>query len=414
MNIRVYPARLTGTVEAPPSKSCAHRLLIAAALAEGVTRIQRPGDSQDVAATARCLRALGAEIEGDGRELTVRGDPEALLGPESARLDCGESGSTLRFLLPLAALRRGRTTFTGRGRLPRRPIDTVLSPLAENGAAFARQGGDESLPLTFSGGLRAGEYTLPGNVSSQFFSGLLFALPLLPGDSRIVLSAPLESASYVELTRQALARFSVSSLPVRDGWLVSGDQRYRSPGSAATEGDWSSAAFWLAANALGAEISITGLSNGSAQPDRVIGELLGRLGGIVDVSACPDLMPILAAAAANLPGETTRFTGAARLRLKESDRLAAMGRCIRALGGDAREERDGLTVLGRTLSGGIVDGEGDHRVVMSAAVAACFAQSPTLIRGAEVTDKSYPAFWDALRGLGGRFEEVPDPQGGIA
>ncbi len=410
MNAVVCPSRLSGRVTAPPSKSCAHRLLIAAALCGGVTRILRPGESQDVEATSRCLASLGARVEGDGSCLTVYGDPDTLLGEREAALDCGESGSTLRFLVPLCALRRGRTTLTGSGRLPQRPMDAVLSPLRENGASYEKPIGS-SLPLTFSGGLIPGRFSLPGNVSSQFFSGLLFALPLMDRDSRVIYTSPLESADYVELTRQALSRFSVSSLPTPDGWQVPGGQAYASPGQVETEGDWSSAAFFLAAQALGADIEVAGTDPVSAQSDRAVSSLLPRLGGVIDVSPCPDLMPILSAAAACLPGRTTRFVGAARLRMKESDRLTAMARCIQSMGGEAQEGADSLTVTGRHLPGGRVDGQGDHRVVMSAAIAACFGQGPTSITGAEAVAKSYPGFWEDLRRLGGIFELTPDPQG---
>ena len=394
MNAVIAPGKLRGRVTAPPSKSHVHRLLIAAALSREETRVRCPGENEDIRATARCLSALGASVERDGETWTVRGGLDAAKEP----LNCGESGSTLRFLLPLCAALNDETALTGRGRLPSRPNGPLLSALRAHGA---RIDGD-FLPITVRGGLRPGDFALPGDVSSQYFTGLLFALPLLPGDSTLRCTSPLESMPYVDLTLSVLRRFGVRIGDTENGWRIPGSQTYRSPGSAEAEGDWSAAAFWLGANRLGNGVSTDGLDRASCQGDKAVEALLKRIGGEIDVADTPDLMPILSAIAAALPGKTTRIVGAARLRLKESDRLTAMAKAIRALGGDAEETPDGLLIRGGKLRGGTVDGMNDHRVVMSAAVAATACEGPVEILGAEAVNKSYPDFWKDFEALGGR------------
>ncbi len=283
----------------------------------------------------------------------------------------------------------------GHGRLPDRPQEILLHLLAEHGAA-ADAG---RLPLTLSGGLRGGRFTLPGDVSSQYVSGLLFALPLLPEGGEICLSTPLQSAGYVEMTLRSLARFGVGVERTATGYLVPGGQKYRSPGELSPEGDWSNAAFFLAAG-----VEVTGLDRESAQGDRVIERLLPALGGgaVVDLEQIPDLLPILAVAAARARG-VTRFVGGARLRLKESDRIESTASLLRALGVGAETLPDGLTVHGGSFVGGLVDGANDHRIVMAAAVAAVTAKGAVTIRGAEAVAKSYPRFFEDLKSLGGIF-----------
>ena len=394
MRVRIQKSALGGTVTAPPSKSMAHRALICAALAKGESTVTNVAFSQDIAATVRALRAFGAQIEQSGGEVTVRGG--ALRAPK-APVDCGESGSTLRFLLPLCALLDCGATLTGHGRLPERPNGPLLNALRAHGAAFTGEG----LPLTVSGGLRGGEYRLPGDVSSQFFTGLLLALPLLVEDSELVADTPLESAPYIDLTLSAMRAFGVSVEKTPRGFRVPGRQRYRSPGKVRVEGDWSGAAFWLAANALGSNVTVDGLDPASAQGDRAAQTLfLPEALDAVDVRDVPDLMPALAAVMAAVPGRH-RITGAARLRIKESDRLRAMAEALRALGGCAEETPDGLIVEGSALRGGTVDGCGDHRVVMSAAVLATACHGPVTILGAEAADKSYPGFFADFATLGG-------------
>jgi 3-phosphoshikimate 1-carboxyvinyltransferase len=388
----------------PPSKSHVHRLLIAAALCgEQETAIRCAGENADIAATVRCLSALNADIYREDQGFHVYRDFSLHQFPTNEKLDCGESGSTLRFLLPLCAAKphsvEAPIVLTGSGRLPGRPNGPLLEALRTHGAQIH----GDFLPLTVDGGLFAGDFALPGNVSSQYFSGLLFALPLLEGDSTLRYTSPLESRPYVDLTLSVLRQFGIRVENMEDGWRVPGRQRYSSPGMARAEGDWSAAAFWLGANVLGNAVTVEGLNARSCQGDQAIETLLSLVGGEMDVTDTPDLMPILSAVAAAIPGKVTRITGAARLRLKESDRLSAMAQVIRALGGNAEEMPDGLTVYGTKLKGGTVDGQNDHRVVMSAAVAATACAGPVTILGAEAVNKSYPDFWKDFEALGGHI-----------
>ena len=396
MNVVVTPARLSGSVRVPASKSAAHRLLICAALADAPTRVTIDATNRDIDATADGLRCLGADIRREGDALVVS---PAVRVCEEAALDCGESGSTLRFLLPVAAALGGRARFTGHGRLPSRPNAPLVEALRQHGAQIDA----DLLPMNVSGPLSGGLWTLPGDVSSQYITGLLFALPLLSEDSGIALTTRLESAAYVDMTLEALARFGVTVAPTEKGWRVPGRQRYRSPGAVRVEGDWSAAAFWLAANALGAAIDVEGLNPDSAQGDRAVSALLGS--PRIDASGVPDLVPALAVAAANLPRETV-VTGAARLRLKESDRLESVAALLRGLGHAVAVTGDGLVIRGGApmpCAGDIrtVDGANDHRVVMAAAVAAAFSDRPVRITGAEAVEKSYPDFFRDFRALGG-------------
>ena len=415
MNIAVRPGPLRGRVEIPASKSVAHRAMIAAALADCPTQIVLNAVNDDLTATAACLNALGAACERTDfgyRIVPVAPEKNACGAAENASgatdlceiassptLDCGESGSTLRFLLPVAAALGREARFVGHGRLPERPHDVLLDAMAAHGAtADARR-----LPLQLHGRLRGGTFALPGNVSSQYITGLLMALPLCAGDSVIRLTTRLESAPYVNLTLRALADFGIRAETLPDGWRIPGGQRYHSPGRVVVEGDWSGAAFWLAANALGSRVECGNLDEASAQGDRAIRPLLNRLGGEIDVSECPDLVPALAVAAAGFPGRTA-LVGAARLRLKESDRLASVAALLRALGCAVDEGAESLTIHGGApLTGGTVDGCGDHRIVMAAAVAATAASSPVTILGAQAVAKSYPDFFRDFEALGGNL-----------
>lgn len=369
MRALIAPGLLHGAVDAPLSKSMSHRLLIAAYLAGvGAPAV---AENADVAATARCLRALNT---GGGR------------------LDCGESATTLRLLLPLCTL-RGEWEIDASPALRRRPMAPLLRALARNGATI-----EAGWPMRVRGGLRAGVFSLPGDVSSQFFSGLLFALPLLSSNSALLFTSPLQSRPYVDMTLCVLRACGVCVVETPAGFRVPGGQRYR-PCALANEGDWSAAAFWLAANALGSAVAVRGLKEDSAQGDRAVVSMLSARE--VDVSQTPDLAPVLALCAAARQGECT-ITGGARLRGKESDRLATVAAAIRALGGEAAETPDGLAIRGCALRGGTVDGAGDHRVVMSAAVAATVCAGETVVTGAEAVEKSYPAFFEDFARLGGR------------
>ena len=387
MNVTITPGPLAGTITPPPSKSQAHRLLIAAALGTGESHIENLAHSQDIDATLRCMAALKAP--GDGL-------------PE---LDCGESGSTLRFLIPVALALRGGGKFTGRGRLMERPQEPYFVMFREKGISYEQKDGT----LTVRGRLTPEDYTLPGDVSSQFVTGLLYALPLLKGDSRILLTTPLESRGYIDMTLDALEQFGVRA--VCDGdrtFRVPGNQTYQ-PRDLTIEADWSNAAFWYAAQFVGCDLEIQGLNAFSAQGDMRIVPYFVKLqakGPVdLDVSQCPDLVPPLAAMAALRGGETTRIVNAARLRIKESDRLAAVTQVLNALGGRVEEYEDHLVIHGRErLAGGVtVSGHNDHRIAMMAAIAAIRCKGPVTITGAECVKKSYPDFWEDYRSLGGRY-----------
>ena len=405
MNVTVTPAKLKGTVIPPPSKSQAHRVLLAAALAGGVSRIDNVALSQDIEATLRCLRALGTGVEQEGNALIIHGLGNSIRQiPPFPVLDCGESGSTLRFLIPAALVICGEGAFTGRGRLMERPLKPYFDLFDEKGIHYEQKDGR----LTARGLLPPGEYSLPGNVSSQFITGLLYALPLLNGDSEIVLTSPLESRGYVDMTLDALGLFGVYPEARENGFFIPGNQRYRSQ-NFAIEADWSQAGFWYAAKLLGSTLDVGGMDPGSAQGDRVILDQYAELskpGDVdLDVSDCPDLAPPLAAMAAARPG-VTRLTNAARLRLKESDRLAAVTRVLGGLGAEVTEGSDSLTIHGKeSLAGGVkVDSFNDHRIAMMAAVAATRCDKPVTITGAECVAKSYPNFWEEYEALGGKIE----------
>ena len=410
MDLQIIPKKLSGAVAPPPSKSQAHRLLIAAALSGGVSVLHGLAESQDIQATRRCLSALGAGIEDlpDGA-LRVHGLGHGIvMAPPYALLDCGESGSTLRFLIPVALLVQGEASFTGRGRLMERPLKPYEDLFREKGVAWKL----EDNVLTVNGGrgydalaLDSGAYRLPGNVSSQFFTGLLFTLPLLNGDSTLMSTTPLESRDYLEMTRQALATAGVTSRWLDESTLcVPGGQVYQ-PFTAPVEADWSQAGFWYAADFLDSQVEIRGLDPDSAQGDKVVSELYWKLArpgdAEIDVSGCPDLLPPLAVMAAVRSG-TTRFTNAARLRMKESDRLSTITAALTALGAEAHEEPDRLIIVGKpSLPGGTVDSANDHRIAMMVAIAATGCTGPVTIRGAECVQKSYPDFWEVYRSLGG-------------
>ena len=435
MKITITPGPLSGTAAAPPSKSDLHRILICAAFADSPTEI-RVSDtvseeipdlpegsasflSGDIAATIECLKTLGAKIEVRGSRILVR--PVSAPGAAASAsgcipvLDCGESGSTLRFLLPVAASYLPAVTLTGRGRLPERPLGGLILAMQKLGFTFS----GTALPLTvYRPAVPAAKRTeLPGNVSSQYLTGLLLAAPLL-GLLSIRLTTPLASADYVNMTIDTMRRFGVPAEQSEDTYTVPFGMLYRSPGKCAAEGDWSNAAVFLAARQLtekrtgrAADLEITGLSGRSRQGDRAILDLLplfeekqtdGKI-RTIDVTAIPDLVPVLSVLAAASDG-VTRITGAARLRFKESDRLAACADLLHALGGCAEVTDDGLLISGTSLRGGTVDPRNDHRIAMAAALASIVCAEPVTIPDAECVRKSYPGFFDDFRILAGQIE----------
>ncbi len=415
MNITLPAGPLTGTVAIPASKSQAHRLLICAALGRRPVTLSCDGLSRDIQATMACLRAMGSAIDTASEKISVTPG----MGTESlCHLPCAESGSTLRFLLPVAAAQGRHVAFHMEGRLPQRPMEALKDQLTAHGAVIARDGA----VLTCHGQLLPGSYTLPGNISSQYISGLLLALPLLDGDSTLTITGPTESAPYIAMTEDALRLSAVAFTKEDNTYFISGRQSYTLPTQLPIEGDWSSAAFFLSAGAMSpAGMTVTGLSAASSQGDRAILDILRRFGadvlcadnhvtvrqnqlhGItINAAAIPDLIPVLSTVAAAAQGDT-HIIHAERLRLKESDRLHTTAQLLTALGGCVEELPDGLVIHGHGgLVGGTVDACGDHRIAMSAAVAACICQEPVTVTGSECVEKSYPRFWNdraALKGV---------------
>jgi len=394
MNVKIEPSLLSGTVFAVASKSYAHRAIIAAALSDGPTEIILNTTSQDIEATVNCINALGGKIEKTERGLMVYPVSEV---PEKTVLDCGESGSTARFLIPVAAAIGKETLFEGHGRLPERPQRELIQAITKGGAAAS----SDFLPMTVYGGMKAGIYEIAGNISSQYITGLLFALATLEGESEIVLTTSLESAPYVDMTLQVLKDFGVKTEKTETGYKICGGEII-SPKTYTVEGDWSNAAFWLVAARMGCEITVSGLNTESIQGDR---EILTQMWmKEVDASQIPDLVPILAVGAAARQGRTVIYN-AERLRIKESDRLTAVAENLKALGAKVNELPDGLEIFGKgVLKGGRVKSYGDHRIVMAMAVASCVCGSPVIIEGAETVEKSYPAFFEDFKMLGGKAD----------
>lgn len=395
MDITIYPGKLQGTLKAIPSKSQAHRLLICAALSDKKTTLICEETNQDIEATAGCLRAIGAQITRTDKGYDVI---PVKSFPSKAYMDCGESGSTLRFLLPVVCALGIKTTFQLYGRLPYRPLSPLREELERMGCCLSRP---TETTIQTDGKLQAGDYTIAGNVSSQFISGLLFALALLDGESRIHITGNLESAPYVSMTQQTLRLFGVRT----DDFCIRGTYPFHSPGQLTVEGDWSNGAFFLAAKALGHPIYVQNLNPNSTQGDREIEKILSKSKSVPTIIAAdiPDLVPILSVYFAAKNGAV--FTDVGRLRIKESDRIEAIIKLLSALGIDAESNETTLTVHGGQFHGGIVDACNDHRIAMSAAIAATIADGPVTIQGAECVAKSYPAFWQEFKRLGGIYEQ---------
>ena len=390
-------------IEIIPSKSDAHRALICAALSAEPCRVSCPVSSEDIEATKACLAALK-----EGK----------------AQMYCGESGSTFRFLLPVMGALGFRAEFYPEGRLPQRPLSPLYEELERHGCSLSPMG---SVPFILEGQLQPGDYHLPGNVSSQYISGLLFALPLLSADSRIFIEGELESRGYVDMTRKTLSAFGIATVEKDYGYLVPGGQQYRGMQEYQVEGDWSNACFWLAAGALLPEgVCVRGLSAGSLQGDKKIVALLQQFGaetetagdrvcvrrkgvlrGIdIDARQIPDMVPVLAVLACAADGRTV-IHNAGRLRIKESDRLQTVCQTLRGLGADIEEQDDGLIIEGRqVLRGGTADACGDHRIAMMAAVASLICREKVVLTGSAAVRKSYPDFFAVMEkaGLSGNLE----------
>lgn len=383
MDITITPRSLRGNITVIPSKSQAHRLLICAAFADRPTQLRCAETNQDIEATANCLRALGAQITTTDSGYTVFPIQET---PDTAVLDCCESGSTLRFMLPIVGALGVDGTFIMAGRLADRPLSPLWEEMERMGCSLSRPTANT---VRCTGKLKKGEYMIDGGVSSQFITGLLFAHWLMD-DCSLAVTGKLESKPYIDLTNAALDLF----------------ENRHSPGYVVVEGDWSNGAFWLAANSLVSDLSIHGLSQYSLQGDRAVVDILQQLQSsapVISAADIPDLIPILSVAAAANHGAT--FTDIQRLRLKESDRVASVIPMIENLGGHAKATEDSLTVFPAQLTGGTVDSCNDHRIAMSAAIAATVCKEPVTILGAQAVNKSYPQFWAEYRRLGGNYEQ---------
>ncbi len=416
-NITVFPRTFSGEVVLPPSKSDVHRAIICASLAKGKSMVSPVDFSKDILATIDCMRNLGADI------LTVDTDKLAIDGSgtfsqKTAELNCNESGSTLRFLIPLAGAGGVKTTFSGKGRLPQRPIGIYLDTLPEHGIHCETCGG---LPLTISGKLKGGVFSIRGDISSQFITGLLLALPLAEENSRIILTTPLQSRGYIDMTLHTMKTFGVHVETTDYGYFIQGNQQYHSC-DYTCEGDWSQAGFFLSAGALGGNLTLKGLSLSSVQGDKECLEIFRQFGAeitatdseitvkpgknglqgmTINATDIPDLVPILAVTGAFAKG-TTHIYGAERLRIKESDRLKAISDGLTRIGCEVTETSDGLIINGReTADGGQVEGYNDHRIVMSMAIAVTKCRNALEITDSESINKSYPEFFNDYQRIGG-------------
>lgn len=393
MDITIFPQKLQGSIPLIPSKSQAHRLLICAAFADSPTELLCTQTNRDMEATVDCLNALGADIRRTDAGYFVSPVAEV---PPKALLNCCESGSTLRFMLPVAGALGVDATFAMEGRLPQRPLSPLWEEMERMGCTLSRP---TATTIRCTGKLLPGRYSMDGSVSSQYITGLLLALSLLDAPSELEITGKIESKPYIQMTRDALGIFGAD--PAHPG----GKTR-RSPGRLTVEGDWSNGAFFLAANALGSSLEVLGLNPDSAQGDRASADLIPALTSgtqTIDASDIPDLVPVLSVVAACFQGCV--FTNIQRLRLKESDRVASVIAMIEALGGKAEADETTLRVFGTGLRGGTVDSVNDHRIAMSAAIAAIACTEPVTILGAQCVQKSYPTFFEEYRRLGGNYEQ---------
>lgn len=393
MDITITPRKLRGDITVIPSKSQAHRLLICAALADEPTFLACSETNRDIEATVDCLNALGAQINRTCNGYTVF-PVEAL--PDKALLNCCESGSTLRFLLPVAGALGVDAIFSMAGRLPQRPLSPLWEEMERMGCTLTRPTADT---IRCTGKLRPGHYSIDGSVSSQYITGLMLGLSLLDSPSTLEITGTIESKPYIQMTEDAITFFGGDA-------RHPGAKKFRSPRKLTVEGDWSNGAFFLAANALGSELRIHGLNPDSSQGDQAAAVLLSELlktAPVIDASDIPDLVPILSVVAACCHG--AEFTNIRRLRLKESDRVASVIAMITELGGKAEADESKLRVFGTGLIGGMVDSVNDHRIAMSAAIAATACAEPVTILGAQCVQKSYPKFFDEYRRIGGKYEQ---------
>ncbi|MDO5040507.1 MAG: 3-phosphoshikimate 1-carboxyvinyltransferase [Peptoniphilus sp.] len=415
MIVEITPKKLRGEMEILSSKSDGHRLLICAALSDKKTEVLINNSSEDIEATMGCLRALGAEFQRipGGYEVTPVRDI-----PDYAEINPVESGSTLRFMLPVATALVEKIRFTGRGRLPKRPIKDLQDEMKKKGVKFSQ----DFLPFCTEGKLKGGNFKFRGNISSQYISGILLAAPLLGGRVTVEIEGELESRAYVNMTVDSMRKFGVEVRAENNSYIVD-SEGYKSPGGVSAEGDFSNGAFFLAAGALGGPVKVSGLSENTLQGDAKIVDILKERGAVlekddalifskgeeralnVDLSQIPDLLPVLAVVASFSEGKSVFYNGK-RLKLKESDRLETTAKMIEDLGGRAQVTEDGLIVEGGGLRGGRTSSFGDHRIAMAAAIASCRAEEKIIIEGAEAVNKSYPDFFGDLEKIGGEINVI--------
>lgn len=406
MNIQIRPTNLKGTIKVPPSKSISHRALICAALSKGESQIHDLLGCEDIDATCDALVALGAEIRTENGITYVKGIENP---PDKAEINCRESGSTLRFIIPVAAALGVEAVFTGCGKLPTRPITPYINEFKNHGVEFI----SDTMPYHIKGKLTSGVFSVPGDISSQFITGLLFALPLIEGSSTIVMTSPLQSKPYADITLQCMKSFGVETLEFNGNYSVKGIQQYRSA-EYTVEGDCSQAAFFAVANQLGSSIELTGLNPNSVQGDRAVFDIIENMikigenysGFDVDATDIPDLVPILTVLAAFADG-VSHIRGCARLRIKESDRLESISTVLNALGANVTIINDELEIVGvKDLTGGVCSSFNDHRIAMSLAIASQRCTEDLIITDTECVAKSYPTFFEDFRSLGGDYDVI--------
>ena len=421
MTVECTPSVLSGTIQSISSKSHAHRVLICAALSQNPTKIYCNVMSKDIAATIACLKSMGTEIIIDGDTITVI--PTEF--NKDSSLDCNESGSTLRFLMPVVSALGMNATLNGRGRLPQRPISPLKEEMEKKGVIFHT---GNVFPLHLSGQLQSGEYEIQGNISSQFITGLLFALPILHGDSKLKLIPPVESKSYLDITVSVLRQFGIEIQEKENLYIIKGNQKYTSPEEIRVEGDWSNASFFLCAGALCEKgVTVTDLDTNSPQGDKKILDVLkdmgadvsisgneitvkkNKLNGItVDASDIPDAVPIISVVATACEGDTT-IINAGRLRIKESDRIVSVMDMLSTVGADVMETDDGIIIRGgNILTGGTVNGYNDHRIVMSASILSSICKDKVIITDGNAVEKSYPDFFTDFNNMGGNANVIND------
>lgn len=416
--IKIIPKKLKGEINIPPSKSMAHRAVICASLSKGISIIENIEFSDDIIATIEGMKALGADIKLEENKLIING--EGIFKKHLSTIDCNESGSTLRFLVPLSLVRENDVRFIGRGNLGRRPLDTYYEIFQRENILYSQKQGE--LDLRVKGRLKGGLFKIKGNISSQFITGLLFTLPLLNDNSRIIVTTTLESKAYVDLTISMMKKFGVivENIDYKE-FIIRGNQEYK-PFNYRIEGDYSQAAFYLCADALGSDISCNNLDLNSLQGDKECIEILQRMGAELDISSmkilgnclnatvidaaqCPDIIPVLTVVSALSKGET-RIINGERLRIKECDRLKAITSELNKLGANIKELSDGLIINGvEAFKGGEVFSHNDHRIAMSLAIASTRCSEPMILEAPECVKKSYPSFWEDFRKIGGIVNE---------